>query len=68
MNQPKNTQPEKEAKINQIKHNQFKRNYTIKENETLETVTKDADLKPTIDISKNVHTTPAEEQQFENNV
>jgi len=66
MNLNKNIQPEQESDLNQKDHKQDKRNYRTKECISTERDMKEGDLKPTNKISENIHTKPAEEQQFEN--
>ncbi|MDZ4793270.1 MAG: hypothetical protein SGI83_03245 [Bacteroidota bacterium] len=63
----KNMQPQKESDLNKKEHpyTQDKRNYKKKEADSSEKNTKDGDLKLTKKISQNIHTKPAEEQQFE---
>jgi len=64
----KNIHPEQLPNLNQEEHTDKpgKRNYKTKEIDSSEENTKDADLKPSNKISENIHTKPAEEQQFEN--
>ena len=67
MNKNKNVQPEQESDLNQKGHSD-KRNDKTKETDFTEPSSKHGDLKPTNKISENIHTLPAEEQQFEGNV
>ena len=66
MEQIKNIQPEQEAHLDKKKHEGDEANYKTKEADSPELNTKDEDLKPTSKIPENIHTKPAEEQQFEN--
>jgi len=64
----KNIQPPQKSVLN-LKEQPDKRNkgnYKTKEADLTEVNTNDGDLKPTNEISKNIHIKPAEEQQFEN--
>jgi hypothetical protein len=64
----KNIQPQQKEDLNHKEHpeKRDKRNYKTNEVDSSEENTKDGDLKPTNNISVNIHIKPAEEQQFEN--
>lgn len=65
----KNIQPQQKSGLNLKEHpdKRNKKNYKIKENDSSRRNTKDGELKPINKISENIHTEPAEEQQFEDN-
>lgn len=68
MNQLNNIKQEPASKSNEkeLRDKLIKRNYKTGEANTSEENAKEGDLNPTNKISKNIHTEPAEEQQFEN--
>lgn len=65
MKENKNIQPEQEATFNQEEDKLDKENNKT-EADSYKENTNDGYLKPTKKISENIHTKPAEEQQFEN--
>jgi len=67
MSQNKNIKPHQLFVLNEKEQIRDKSNYKTKETESIEKEMKDGDLNPTNKISENIHTKPAEEQQFENN-
>ena len=67
MNPNKNIQLTQEPDLNQKDHTRAKSNPKTTENDSTEMETKEGDLKPTKKISENIHTKPADEQQFESN-
>jgi hypothetical protein len=67
MKQNKNTQEEIKSVLKSKAFKQADKNLKTTNTESFETITKDGVLKPTNELYKNIHSKPADEQQFENN-
>jgi len=67
MNQNKKIITDQEPDLNQKEQKRDKDILQTKETDLTERAVEDGDLKPTNKIFKNVHSKPAEEQQFEDN-
>ena len=65
MNHDKDTQSEQAFNLNKKRNKAEKGNDKVKNIDSVETNTEDLKLKNKISV--NIHTKPAEEQQFENN-
>ncbi len=65
MNHDKDTQSEQASNLNKKRNKAEKGNDKVKNIDSVETNTEDLKLKNKISV--NIHTKPAEEQQFENN-
>jgi len=61
----KNNKKEQDSELNQLEQNQGKRNHKTKQIVSSEIISTEEVLKPTDKLFKNIHSLPAEEQQFE---